>query len=225
LKRVTAEPDVEAAGFVLAGGQSSRMGTEKSLVDFDGRPLIAHAIGILATAGLRVFLAGARAEARSRLEPYALVIPDVDPGLGPLGGICAALAFTTAAYGVFLPIDVPLLPSSLVGYLLRRARISEAAVTIASFNGVPQTFPAVISRRALAALDRELRNGRLGCLASFQASALELGEPMSVVSAEVLVQSGQVSHPEALPVVRWFVNLNTEQDVRLASSRRTARVS
>ena len=109
-----AEPHADAAGFVLAGGQSRRMGTEKSLLDFGGRPLIAHAVGILAAAGLPVSIAGAHAEARSRLEPYAPLIPDTEPGLGPLGGICTALASTTAAYGVFLPVDVPLLPGSLI---------------------------------------------------------------------------------------------------------------
>jgi molybdenum cofactor guanylyltransferase len=225
LKAAGAGPDAEAAGFVLAGGQSTRMGTEKSLIEFEGRPLIAHAVGILAAAGLPPFIAGARAEVRSRLEPYAPVIPDAEPGLGPLGGICAALAATTAAFGMFLPVDVPLLPASLVVYLLRRAQMTDAAVTLASVNGFPQTFPAVLSRRTLATLGGELRGGRRGCLASFQAAAMELGEPIAVVPAEVLVQSGQVCHPEAIPVVRWFVNLNTEQDLRLASSRRAARVS
>jgi molybdopterin-guanine dinucleotide biosynthesis protein A len=224
LKGAGAGLDEDAAGFVLAGGQSRRMGAEKSLVEIGGRPLIAHAVGILAAAGLPVFIAGAREEARSRLEPYAPVIPDHEPGLGPLGGICTALAATTAEYGVFLPVDVPLLPSSLVAYLIRHAAISEAAVTLASVNGFAQTFPAVISRRALAALERELEGRRLGCLASFEAAAVELGESMSVIAAEVLVQAGQVSHPEALPVVRWFLNLNTEQDLRLASSRRATRV-
>ena len=86
---------VDAAGFVLAGGQSSRMGSDKALVEFGGRPLIAHAVGILRTAGLSVSIAGARAEIRASLESYAPVIPDAEAGRGPLGGICAALKSTT----------------------------------------------------------------------------------------------------------------------------------
>lgn len=219
------ETDADAVGFVLAGGQSSRMGTDKALVEFGGRPLAAHAVGILQAAGLKAFIAGAQADARSQLASYAPVIPDREAGLGPLGGICTAFEFTRAKVGVFLPVDIPLLPSSLVIYLLRRACISNSVVTLASVNGDAETFPAVISRRALPVLERELAKRRLGCLASFCTAAMELGERVAVVDAEVLVQSGQACHPHALPAVRWYVNLNSERDLRRAASLGVTRVS
>ena len=221
----TWEIENEAVGFVLAGGQSSRMGTDKAFVEFAGRPLVAHAVSILDAGGLKVFIAGAQSEARSRLEQYAPVIPDRKAGLGPLSGICTALASTTAGFGVFMPVDLPLLPASLVLCLLERARITGCAVTLASVNGFPETFPAVISGRTLPILERELALGRLGCLVSFMTAARELGENVATVDVEVLVQSGQVSHPYALPAVRWFLNLNAEPDLRRAASLATTRVS
>ena len=115
------ESEAAAVGFVLAGGRSSRMGSDKALVEFGGRPLIAHAVGILKAAGLAVSIAGACAENRAGLEAYAPVIPDTEAGLGPLGGICAALRSTTASYGVFLPVDVPLMAPSLIAFLVRHA--------------------------------------------------------------------------------------------------------
>jgi molybdopterin-guanine dinucleotide biosynthesis protein A len=201
------------------------MGTDKALVEFDGRPLIAHAVGILKAAGLKVFIAGARAEARSQLEPYAPLIPDREPGLGPLGGICTALASTKSDLGVFLPVDVPFLPASLVQYLLEHERTTGCAVTLASVNGEAETFPAVISRRALPVLERELDERRLGCLAAFRTAAMGLGETEAMVDVEVLVQAGQVSHPHALPAVRWFLNLNEERDLRRAASFGISQVS
>jgi molybdopterin-guanine dinucleotide biosynthesis protein A len=220
---VDAVPD--AAGFVLAGGQSSRMGSDKALVEFGGRALIAHAIGILKAAGLPVSIAGARPEVRANLEAYGPVIPDAEAGLGPLGGICAALQSTAAPYSVFLPVDVPLIPPSLIVFLVRHAMITGTLVTLASVNNAPQTFPAVISRRALPLLEEELRNGRRGCLAGFQKVAAEVGQKVSTLPAEVLVQAGQIAHPDALPVVRWFLNVNTGADLRMASSLRSSRVS
>lgn len=221
----TWESENDAVGFVLAGGRSTRMGADKAFVEFAGRPLIAHVLGVLASAGVPMFIAGAQPGARPLLEKYAPVTPDMEPGLGPLSGVCAALASVSAARGVFLPVDVPLLPSSLIDCLLRHARITDAAFTLTSVNGFPQTFPAVVARPVLPRLQRELREGRLGCLAAFQAAARDLGQPLSILPAEVLAQSGQVSHPEALPVVRWFLNLNSEQDVRVAASQRACRVS
>jgi molybdopterin-guanine dinucleotide biosynthesis protein A len=221
----TGESKVDAVGFVLAGGQSSRMGTDKALVEFGGQPLIVRALNILTAARLKAFIAGALPHVRSRMELYAPIIPDREPGLGPLGGICSALESTPAKFAVFLPVDIPLLPSSLVSWLIHRARISDAAVTLPAVNGSPQTFPAVISRRALPALERELADRRLGCLASFRSAAVELGESVSIVDVEALVQSGQAHHPQSLPAVRWFLNLNALRDLRRAASLAGTRVS
>ena len=83
-------PQSNAAGFVLAGGQSSRMGMDKALVEFRGLPLVVHALNILRAAGLSASIAGARSD----LKKYASVISDFDTPEGPLGGICAAMVVT-----------------------------------------------------------------------------------------------------------------------------------
>jgi molybdopterin-guanine dinucleotide biosynthesis protein A len=194
-------------GFVLAGGQSSRMGEDKALVQFAGQPLVAHALETLRQAGLTVSLAGGGAT----LAHFAPLIEDSDPGLGPLGGVCAALASTDACLAVFLPVDLPLLPTSLIAYLLRHARVTGRSFTVSSIHGFTQTFPVVIDRRLLPALKKELVAGRAGCLAAFRAASENLGEPMTVVPVEMLVQSGQAAHPEGTLVSRWFLNVNTPE--------------
>jgi molybdenum cofactor guanylyltransferase len=204
------EPD--AAGFVLAGGQSSRMGTDKALIPLDGKPLIEHALAILRQAGLAAAIAGAR----SSLESFARVVEDPASGLGPLSGVCAALRSTPARYAVFVTVDLPLLPASLLAYLLQRACIAEAAVTLASISGFAQTFPAVIDRAMLPWLQGELEAGRAGCFQAFQAAASALGQTVTVVPAEFLAQTGHVSHPNGLPVSLWFLNLNTPADLERA---------
>jgi len=68
------------------------MGRDKAQLTFRGRPLIEHALAILAQAGLPARIAGAPPPARVSLEAFAPIIEDASPGLGPLSGICAALA-------------------------------------------------------------------------------------------------------------------------------------
>lgn len=203
-----------AVGFVLAGGQSSRMGEDKALVPFSGRPLVEHALSVLRQAGLAVFIAGAR----SPLADFALVVEDAQPGLGPLHGICAALATTLARRAVFITVDMPLLPVSLIKYLVNQAEIKGSAITVPSLNGFVQTFPAVVDGAALPALRHELEAGRGGCFSSFQAAAAALGRPMDVVPLELMVQSGQVAHPGSLPAALWFLNINTPEDLCRAES-------
>ena len=117
--------DSSAVGFVLAGGRSTRMGTDKALIEFRGRPLITHALGILKAAGLSASIAGAQ----PALSTYAPLVPDRDPDHGPLGGVCAALASTPALWAVFVPVDLPLLPASLIAFSLSLADCARATPT------------------------------------------------------------------------------------------------
>ncbi|MGA9061672.1 MAG: NTP transferase domain-containing protein [Terracidiphilus sp.] len=219
------DPDCAAAGFVLAGGQSSRMGPDKALLRFAGRPLVEHALSILREAGLPVSIAGANPSSRSSLAAYAPIIEDAEPGLGPLAGVCAALASTSARravfparHAVFLPIDLPLLPPSLLVFLLHHAGITGRAVTVPTVSGFTQTFPAVLDRTLLPALQNELEGRRAGCFSAFQAAADGLDQAISAVAVEFLAQSGQVTHPLGLPPVHWFLNLNSPADLERAEA-------
>ena len=203
---------LDAVGFVLAGGNSSRMGADKALVQFAGQPLVARAVALLHEAGLNVSIAGAR----SALTFFAPVIEDSQPGLGPLSGICAALASTSTELAVFLPVDLPLLPAPLLVFLLHHARFTDAAVTLCSVNGFAQSFPAVLRRESLPVFESELEAGRGGCYSAFQAAAGSMRQPVSNLPVELLVQSGHVAHPDALPAARWFLNANTPEVLRRA---------
>jgi len=203
-----------AAGFVLAGGRSSRMGTDKASLVFRGRPLVAHALEILSGAGLDSSIAGARVA----LGGYAPVVEDAEPGLGPLGGIATALASTAARWAIFLAVDLPLLPSSLVRFLLTDAQTNGSAVTLVSLAGFVQTFPVVLDRAVLPGLRAELSAGRRGCFSAFQAAAGGLGQALNVVDAEQLAQGGQVAHPDGLPAASWFSNINSAENLRQAEA-------
>lgn len=211
-----AEPD--AVGFVLAGGQSSRMGRDKALLEFVGMPLIEHALDIFREAGIPAMIAGAAMSARASLQGFAPVVEDVSPGLGPLSGICAALSTTSARCAVFLPVDLPLLPASLLVYLLRSARITGRAVTVCSVSGFTQTFPAVLDRAAMPAVQNELDSRRYGCFSAFQAASAAAGQSISSIAVELLAQTGEVSDPLGLPPIHWFLNLNTPDDLSRAAA-------
>jgi molybdopterin-guanine dinucleotide biosynthesis protein A len=216
------DPEGEAAGgaigFVLAGGQSSRMGQDKALLEFAGRPLVAHALDLFQQAGIPAMIAGAASPALRSLPISTLIVEDASPGLGPLSGISTALSIIAARYAVFLPVDLPFLPASLLVYLLRHARMTGNAVTVPSVSGFAQTFPAVLDKSTLPALENELDAQRYGCFSAFQAASAALGQSVSSVAVELLAQAGEVSHPLGLPPVQWFLNLNTPDDLERAEA-------
>ncbi len=213
----------DAVGFVLAGGKSTRMGQDKALVQLAGRSLAERALGILRGAGLSASLAGG-SPAITNLAP---LVQDSIPGLGPLAGICAGLASTSASIAVFMPIDLPLLPPALILYLLEQANVTGEAVTLASVGGYPQTFPVVLDRSMLPVLEGEMEAGRRSCFAAFETAVETLGQDVRVIPVETLVQSGQVTHPEGLAAESWFLNVNAPEGLDRASQylSRSHRVS
>jgi molybdopterin-guanine dinucleotide biosynthesis protein A len=216
--REPAAATCDASGFVLAGGQSSRMGRDKALLAFAGRPLISHALSILNEAGLPGAIAGANPQASGALATFAPIVDDSQQGFGPLAGICAALATVATRYVVFLPVDLPLLPSSLIAYMLHHALITGRAVTVPSVNAFVQTFPVVLDRCVLPALQSDLHSGQRGCFSAFQAAAHSLSQPIASVAVELLLQSGQITHPLGLAAAHWFLNMNTPQDLHRAEA-------
>lgn len=102
------------AGVVLAGGRSSRMGEDKALLNYNGRSLLDHMIGILNKTGLRnIYVSG-------NFEGYSC-IPDSAPHEGPAQAISDVLVELKDYDGVlFVPIDMPLLRIDLLHLLLNQ---------------------------------------------------------------------------------------------------------
>jgi molybdenum cofactor guanylyltransferase len=75
--------------YILAGGKSSRFGSDKALIEIEGKPLIKRiADGLLK----RVDRVTVVAECKNKYEPLGLeTIGDARPGLGPMGGLLTAL--------------------------------------------------------------------------------------------------------------------------------------
>lgn len=108
-------------GCVLAGGQSSRFGSDKALAELGGSTLIARAVDRLAGWCEHVIVVG-------RATAPAPTLPDWPrPGMGPLAGIAAALAhardqgyaavLTCAVDSLGLPDDLPVLLSPAPAYV------------------------------------------------------------------------------------------------------------
>ena len=103
--------------IIQAGGRSSRMGQDKALMPFLGRPLIARLVDRLLSggAGLPGF---SIAVVASHPEAYRFlgipVFPDLLPGEGPLGGLLTALEVSSAEVVAVTACDMPFLNPALL---------------------------------------------------------------------------------------------------------------
>jgi molybdopterin-guanine dinucleotide biosynthesis protein A len=181
------------------------MGSDKALALFGGVPLVQAALNTLAAIGIRASIAGTR----SPLAAYAEEIPDAFPDAGPLSGVHTALSTSDADWNLFLPVDMPLMPSSLLACLIQRAAQTGAPVTVTRLNGRIEPFPVVLHRAALPVITQRLQAGDYACHAAWQAIPSVLGSSLDSVPVEYLLQCGQCQHPLGLPPLLWFQSANT----------------
>lgn len=179
----------DASAVVLAGGASSRMGREKSLLDIRGVPLIERVLGQLHGRFPEVLIS---ADEPGRLRFTGVpVITDHSPGQGPLMGILGALDAAARDTVFVVACDIPDIDHSVVSRLLDAAREGDCAVPRRS-DGRWEPLFSVWRRSARRAVQEVLSSGRRKIDAAFPLLNL------------VIVDIGEA---------RWLRNLNTPEDV------------
>ena len=191
-----ASPDVSA--FILAGGKSTRMGTDKAFVTLNGRTLLARLLEVVRSVTTDVRIVGDAA----KFAAFAPVVEDVFPACGPLGGIHAALRASTSELNLILAVDVPFVSFALLQFLMAHARNSDASVTVPRINQGWQPLCAVYRREFADAAEIALRAGR------YRIDALFDQVQVQVVAEEALEAAGFSSN--------IFRNLNTKEDLEAA---------
>jgi molybdopterin-guanine dinucleotide biosynthesis protein A len=134
-------------GLILAGGEGRRVGgADKGLLDYRGKPLVAHAIERLAPQ-VDTLLISANRNLDDYLDfGYPVVTDSSAERLGPLAGIAAGLRACETPWLVVCPCDCPHLPLDLVARLTAGAGAAPLAIATTS-EGMQPTF--MLCRREL----------------------------------------------------------------------------
>lgn len=111
------------AGLVLAGGQSSRFGSDKASAPLAGRPLLQWVISALEGVCESIVVVRAAEQVLPKIESQApvRVVEDVYLEKGPLAGLVTGLAAINAELCFAVSCDAPLVRSELISWLATRA--------------------------------------------------------------------------------------------------------
>jgi len=184
--------------FLLAGGRSSRMGADKAFIEFRGQTLLERALTVLGQTCPSVAIVGDAA----RFSNYGTVIEDLYSGCGPLAGIHAALASSSAEFNLMLAVDMPFVSEALLSYLFAVAGESGAVVTVPRTVKGFQPLCAVYRTEFANAADTALRAGK------YKVDAVFPGLSTRIIEEDELEKAGFSE--------RNFFNLNTPEDRRAA---------
>jgi molybdopterin-guanine dinucleotide biosynthesis protein A len=186
--------------FILAGGKSVRMGSDKAFLELGGCSLLSRALDLARATSSDVRIVGDS----EKFAAFGPIVPDIYPGRGPLGGIHAGLSISPADYNLILAVDLPFIDLRFLQYLIAEAQSAHAVVTVPSASRHFHPLCAVYRKTFLPTAERALAEGRN------KLDALFSEVPMRVISEAELQTAG---FDAAI-----FRNLNTPEDWQRANS-------
>ena len=222
---------LDVGGYVLAGGRSSRMGRDKALLELAGRPLVFHAVTKLRRVCAEVHILSSRPE----LEAFAPLVRDLHEGCGPMGGLEAALEHSRHEWNLFMPVDMPFLPSAFLDYWVRMVVARERTGTrlaLFTVEDVPQPLFCLLHREVAPFVRESMEREEYKVFPVLAGAGKTLAERQGVMfesamlnlpwdqEAEVFCLSdagdgeGAWAPTEAQRALRhlWFANLNTPRE-------------
>jgi molybdopterin-guanine dinucleotide biosynthesis protein A len=119
---------LEIEGFILIGGASSRMGTDKAQLDLDGRTFVERIHEALSSITTRTTLVGR--ESGGERWPQLRALPDVHVKWGALGGLHTALAVCRTQWAAVAACDLPFITGELFVRLASLRENFDAVVPI-----------------------------------------------------------------------------------------------
>lgn len=183
------------SAVLLAGGKSSRFGTDKALAKIDGIELWRRQISLLRALGPQEILVAAT-DPPVWIEEQLQFVRDAMPNAGPLSGVAAALRECATSHLLVLAVDLPQMTANFLQSLVDLS--SEGCGVVPKRNGFFEPLVAIYPQSCRALADRQLRAGKL-MMQGFVNTALEAN----------LIVVRNVRPREEL----FFTNVNTPDDL------------
>lgn len=146
----------QVTGIILAGGKSSRFGSDKALFEYNGKKLIQYAIATLQPLCGQILL--------STNEPgkYAFTglpaVADHFPGCGPVAGIHACLEQSRTEHHLVIGCDLPWLNTRLFEFILQNSLGYQ--IVMPMHKGFKETMASYYHQSCSSALAKALREKR-----------------------------------------------------------------
>lgn len=171
MSSLPSSPSSLLTGAILAGGHSSRFGSNKALFAPDGETLISKAAGLLRSVAREVLVSASQTNAGDYDFLGLEIVVDQHPDSGPMGGLETLLQRCTTPWLLVLTCDMPFVDKdALVTMISSLAGESDNALyhkdrphalAWQRSDGSISPFPLLIERSALSKLQSRMRTGNL----------------------------------------------------------------
>lgn len=143
-------------GIVLAGGTSSRMGTNKAFIKHKGIYFIDYVINVLDKFCGQILISAANKDFKH--QNYKIVGDEIEGG-GPIIGIYSALKKSKTDKNIVISCDTPFIDQSFIRFLLSHAQL--APLIVPYFENKPlEPLCAIYSKSITPALEDFINKGK-----------------------------------------------------------------
>ena len=161
------DKEIELKGLILSGGKSTRMGTDKGLLNYHGIPQREYLYGLLENLGLECYLS-IRTEQQGNVPDNFNTIVDNNRHRGPFNGILSAHETSPEAAWLVLACDLPLLDkAALKSLVLKRNPRKKATAYATQASGLPEPLVAIWEPRGLQRAKEYLKTAESSCPRKF----------------------------------------------------------
>jgi len=179
-------------GIILAGGNSTRMGTDKSLLLLAGKTLTEWTYKAIAPVISRCIIVSNNPE---NTIPNCETIPDIVKGIGPIGGIYSGLKHSNSEHNLVVSCDTPFLETIVLKRLW--AEHISGSLVVSANSGQTQPLIGYYSRNLLEKIERKISDKNY-----------KLFDLINKEHAKIVNFDSQTPYT--------FMNMNTPEDFALA---------
>jgi molybdopterin-guanine dinucleotide biosynthesis protein A len=180
------------SGIILAGGKSSRMGTDKGFVHYKKKPLIQLALNLIQPYCSEVLIS---ANSTVYAKMGVPVINDIIEDIGPLGGILSCLKQAKFEKSLVIACDMPSIESKIMNSLIEAHPLADL-VYLTLPSGKIQSLPLILNRSTIQIIESQIDQNQF----ALHKFILKCARSHKLISQEVTIQDN-------------IKNINTQNDL------------
>jgi len=185
---------MKVTGIILAGGQSSRMGTDKAFIKLGNKTLIQHSID-----KLKEFCNEIIISSNKNFKTEYPIVHDEIKNIGPVGGIISCLSYSSNDINIVLSCDMPFITEMVFRRLIQN---QGEMVTVPTIDGKnPESLCAIYKKPVLTLLKKEVLKQ------NYKLQKIIGGIPHRVIDlSDINHQFLNINHPHDLKKANMIYN-------------------
>ncbi len=191
-------------GLILTGGFSKRMGKEKALLDYHGKPQFTYLFDLLSQFCEKVFLSCRAAQSLQFGDQYPKIL-DIHDGIGPMNGLLSFFEKYPSQACLIVACDMPFIDERAIRFLIKNRQSDQFATAFKSKKEFPEPLLTIWEPKSYKELNTAFQKGNFSLRDILQINNCHI---LQTANDKTLLN---INNPEELETVLEVLKLPPEK--------------